>query len=71
MDRYKADILSSTRKLRFKYQGYTIEVNVINTKDQTVLDKSNLNMLWDRMKVANEKIFFQGNEKMNVYLYLA
>ncbi len=45
LDRYKADILSNTRKLKFKYQGCTIEVNVINSKDQTVLDKSNLNML--------------------------
>ncbi len=36
MDKYKADVFSSTRKLRFISQEKTIEVNVVNARDQTV-----------------------------------
>ena len=36
LDKYKANILSSTRKLRFISQGKTIEVDVVNARDQTV-----------------------------------
>ncbi len=33
LDKYKADVLSSTRKLRFVSQEKTIEVDVVNAKD--------------------------------------
>jgi len=33
LDKYKADVLSSIRKLRFVFQGKTIEVDVINARD--------------------------------------
>ena len=44
LDKYKADVLSSTRKLRFVSQGKTIEVNVVNARDQMVkkITSSNL-----------------------------
>ncbi len=49
LDKYKADILSSIRKLRFVFQGKTIEVNMVNTRDQTVTEttSSNLCTLWE------------------------
>ena len=33
LDKYKADVLSSTRKLRFVSQEKTIEVDVVNARD--------------------------------------
>ncbi len=36
LDKYKADVLSSTRKLRFVSQEKMIKVDVINIRDQTV-----------------------------------
>ncbi len=47
LDKYKADVLSSTRKLRFVSQEKTIEVDVVNARDQTVkeLISSNLCVL--------------------------
>src|SRR6266542_656239 len=33
LDKYKADVLSSTRKLRFVSQGKTIEVDVVNARN--------------------------------------
>ena len=33
LDKYKADILSSIRKLRFVFQGKTIKVDVVNVRD--------------------------------------
>src|SRR6266542_6730544 len=33
LDKYKADVLSSTKKLRFVSQGKTIEVDVVNVRD--------------------------------------
>ncbi len=48
MNKYKADIFSNIKKLRFKYQRRTIEINVINTRDQMVLEsirEGNINML--------------------------
>ena len=49
LDKYKADIFSSTRKLRFITQGKTIEVDVVNARDQTVKEttSSNLCALWE------------------------
>src|SRR6266542_3376725 len=48
LDKYKADVLSSTRKLRFVSQGKTIEVDVVNARDQTVKEttSSNFCALW-------------------------
>ncbi len=49
LDKYKADVLSNIRKLRFVSQGKTIEVDVINARDQTVKEPttSNLYALWE------------------------
>jgi len=49
LDKYKADILSSIRKLRFVSQGKTIEVDVVNARDQMVkeITSSNLCALWE------------------------
>ncbi len=44
LDKYKADVLSSIRKLRFISQGKTIEVDVVNTKDQTVKETTSSNL---------------------------
>ena len=44
MDKYKADVLSSTRKLKFVSQGKTIEVDVINARDQTVKEPTSSNL---------------------------
>ena len=33
LDKYKADVLSSTRKLRFVVKEKTIEVDVVNARD--------------------------------------
>ncbi len=48
LDKYKTDILSSIRKLRFISQEKTIEVDVVNARDQTVkkITSSNLCALW-------------------------
>ena len=47
LNKYKADVLSSTRKLRFVSQEKIIEVDVVNARDQTVkeLTSNNLCML--------------------------
>ena len=44
LDKYKADILSSTRKLKFVSKGKTIEVDVVNIRDQTVKDPITSNL---------------------------
>ena len=44
LDKYKADILSSIRKLRFISQGKTIEVNVVNARNQTVKETTSSNL---------------------------
>ncbi len=44
LDKYKANVLSSTRKLRFMSQGKTIEVDVVNTRDQTVKELTSSNL---------------------------
>src|SRR6266498_5490813 len=44
LDKYKADVLSSTRKLRFVSQGKTIEVDVVNARDQTVKELTSSNL---------------------------
>jgi len=44
LDKYKADVLSSTRKLRFVSQGKTIEVDVVNARDQTVKELISSNL---------------------------
>src|SRR6266542_7152641 len=56
LDKYKADVLSNTRKLRFVSQEKTIEVDVVNTRDQTVkeLTSSNLCALWEQDDEAVE-----------------
>ncbi len=44
LDNYKTYILSSTRKLRFISKGKTIEVDVINIRDQIVKDPTISNL---------------------------
>ncbi len=72
MDKYKADVLSSIRKLRFVSQGKTIEVDVVNARDQTVkeLTSSNLCALWEQDEEAAE-IEFNYDEVEKVCLHLA
>ncbi len=72
LDKYKADILSSIRKLRFVSQGKTIEVDVVNARDQMVkeITSSNLCALWEQDNEA-AKIEFHYDEVENVCLHLA
>src|SRR6266498_2698218 len=72
LDKYKADVLSSTRKLRFVSQEKTIEVDVVNARDQTVkkLTASNLCALWEQDDEAAE-IEFYYDEVEKVCLHLA
>ena len=72
LDKYKADVLSSIRKLRFVSQEKTIEVDVVNTRDQTVkeLTSSNLCALWEQDEEAVE-IEFYYDEVEKVCLHLA
>ena len=60
LDKYKADVFSSTRKLRFVSQGKMIEVDVVNVRDQTVkeLTSSNLYALWEQDDEAVETEFY-------------
>ncbi len=71
LDKYKADVLNSTRKLRFVSQEKTIEVDVVNAKNQTVkeLMTSNLCVLWEQNDEA-VKIEFYHDEVENVCLHL-
>ncbi len=71
LDKYKADILSSIRKLRFISKGKTIEVDVINARDQVIKDTtmSNLCALWELdEKAANIEFYY--DEVENVCLHL-
>src|SRR6266540_2209820 len=72
LDKYKADVLSSIRKLRFVSQGKTIEVDVVNVRDQTVKEPSpsNLCALWEQDDKAAE-IEFYYDEVEKVCLHLA
>ncbi len=72
LDKYKADVLNSTRKLRFISKGKTIEVDVVNVRDQVVKDitTSNLCTLWKLDKEAIN-IEFYYDEVENVCLHLA
>src|SRR6266511_6220586 len=72
LDKYKADVLSSTRKLRFVFQGKIIEVDVVNARDQTVKEPtfSNLCALWEQEEEAAE-IEFYYDEVEKVCLHLA
>ena len=72
MNKYKADVLSSTKKLRFISKEKIIEVNVVNARDQTVKNMilSNLCALWELKKEA-AKIEFYHDEVENVCLHLA
>jgi len=72
LDKYKADILSSIRKLKFVSKEKTIEVNVVNVRDQTVKDltSSNFYILW-KLNENIAKIEFYYNEAENVCLHLA
>src|SRR6266540_3251850 len=72
LDKYKADVLSSIRKLRFVSQGKTIEVDVVNARDQTVKEptSSNLCALWEQEEEAAE-IEFYYDEVEKVCLHLA
>ncbi len=45
LDKYRADVLSSTKKLRFVSKRKTIEVDVVNVRDQIVKD-STINYLY-------------------------
>src|SRR6266498_5285766 len=60
LDKYKADVLSSIRKLRFVFRGKTIEVDVINVRDQMVKtsEDSNLCALWERDEDSAEIEFY-------------
>src|SRR6266540_5770915 len=71
LDKYKADVLSNTRKLRFVSQGKTIKVDVINARDQTVKEPtfSNLCALWEQEEEAAE-IEFYYDEVEKVCLHL-
>ncbi len=44
LDKYKADIFSSTKKLRFVSKGKIIEVNVVNIRDQAVKTPEDSNL---------------------------
>jgi len=44
LDKYKADVLSSIRKLRFIFKRKTIEVDVVNARDQVVKDTTTSNL---------------------------
>ena len=44
LDKYKADVLSSIRKLRFISQEKTIKVDVVNARDQTVKETTSSNL---------------------------
>ena len=72
LDKYKADVLSSIRKLRFVSQGKIIEVDVVNARDQKVKDtiSSNLCALWELDEEAAE-IELQYDEVEKVCLHLA
>jgi len=72
LDKYKADVLSSIKKLRFISQGKTIEVDVINARNQTVkeLTSSNICALWEQDEEA-VKIEFYYDEVEKVCLHLA
>ena len=71
LDKYKADVLSSTRKLRFVSQGKTIEVDVINVRDQIVKEPitSNLCALWEQEdEVAEIEFYYDEVEKVCLHL---
>ncbi len=72
LDKYKADVLSSTKKLRFISKGKTIKVDVINARDQVVKNTttSNLYALWE-LDEEVVKIEFYYDEVENIYLHLA
>src|SRR6266498_3216353 len=72
LDKYKADVLSNTRKLRFVSQGKTIKVDVVNARDQTVKEptSSNLCALWEQEDKAM-KIEFYYDKVEKVCLHLA
>jgi len=44
LDKYKADVLNSTRKLRFVAKGKIIEVDVLNARDQTIKESTTSNL---------------------------
>jgi len=72
LDKYKVDVLSNIKKLKFISKGKTIEVDVVNARDQAVKtsDESNLCVLWERDEDIAE-IEFYYDEVEKVYLYLA
>jgi len=72
LDKYKADVLSSIKKLRFISQGKTIEIDMVNVRDQTIkeLTSSNLCALWEQDDEAAE-IEFYYDEVEKVCLHLA
>jgi len=71
LNKYKADVLSSTKKLRFISQRKTIEVDVVNAREQTVkkLSTSNLYALWKlEDEVAEVKFYYNKVEKVCLHL---
>jgi len=71
LDKYKANVLSSIRKLRFVFQGKTIEVDVVNARDQTVKEptSSNLYVLWEQdEEVAEIEFYYDEVEKVCLHL---
>ena len=72
LDKYKANVLSNTRKLKFISKEKTIEVDMVNVRDQIVKDTimSNFCALWELDEEVAE-IEFYYDEVENVCLHLA
>ena len=71
--KYQADILGSSRKLRFKVQGRIIEVDVVASKDQQVKDNL-VFALWESELEAldiTEWVYVKEQEYVNPTLTLA
>ncbi len=71
LNKYKADVLSSIRKLRFVSQRKMIEVDVINVRDQSVKETttSNLCALWEQDDEAAEiEFYYDKVEKVCLHL---
>ncbi len=71
--KYQADILRSSRKLRFKVQERTIEVDVVVSRDQQVKDSS-VFALWEsesELFDITEWVYVEDLEYTNPALTLA
>ena len=71
LDKYKANVLSNTRKLKFISKEKTIEVDMVNVRDQIVKDTimSNLCALWELdEEVAEIEFYYDEVEKVCLHL---